>query len=78
MDWQTAFAAILGLAMAALGWWARIMWDSIRSLQNEMNDFQQHVSETYIRRDDYRDDMVEIKSMLRQIFEMINNKADKK
>jgi len=77
MDWQTAFAAILGLAMAALGWWARIMWDSIRSLQNEMTNFQQHVSETYIRRDDYRDDMVEIKSMLRQIFEMINNKADK-
>ena len=77
MDWQTAFAAILGLAMAALGWWARIMWDSIRSLQNEMTNFQQHVSETYIRRDDYRDDMVEIKSMLRQIFEMINNKVDK-
>jgi len=77
MDWQTAFAAILGLAMAALGWWARIMWDSIRPLQNEMTNFQQHVSETYIRRDDYRDDMVEIKSMLRQIFEMINNKADK-
>ena len=77
MDWQTAFAAILGLAMAALGWWARIMWDSIRSLQNEMTNFQQHVSETYIRRDDHKDDMVEIKSMLRQIFEMLNNKADK-
>jgi len=60
-----------------IGWFLRIMWDSIKRLQNDMAELERHNSETYVRRDDYRDDMQEVKSMLRQIFEIINNKVDK-
>jgi hypothetical protein len=42
-----------------------------------MAELERHASETYVRRDDYRDDMAEVKSMLRQIFEILNSKVDR-
>jgi len=68
-----AFSFILVL----IGWFLRIMWDSIKRLQNDMAELERHNAETYVRRDDYRDDMQEVKSMLRQIFEVLNAKVDK-
>jgi hypothetical protein len=53
------------------------MWDSIKRLQNDMAELERHNAETYVRRDDYRDDMQEVKTMLRQIFEVLNAKVDK-
>ena len=74
-------AVILNIAFSfiliLIGWFLRIMWDSIKRLQNDMSELERHASETYVRRDDYRDDMAEVKTMLRQIFDTINNKVDR-
>ena len=74
-------AVILNIAFSfifiLIGWFLRIMWDSIKRLQNDMSELERHAFETYVRRDDYRDDMAEVKTMLRQIFETINNKVDR-
>lgn len=59
------------------GWFLRIVWDSIKRLQADQNTLERHVSETYVRRDDYRDDMAEMKLMLRQIIAKLDDKADK-
>lgn len=77
MDWQTAFNVAVGGVMMLAGWFLRIIWDSIRRLQADMNKLERHVSETYVRRDDYRDDMTEMKLMLRQIIDKLDNKQDK-
>jgi len=77
MDMQTAFNALLSVAMVGLGWFLRIIWDSIKRLQNDMSELERHASETYVRRDDYRDDMAELKAMLRQIMSKLDDKQDK-
>jgi len=77
MDWQTAFNVAVSGVMLLAGWFLRIIWDSIRRLQDDMNTLERHVSETYVRRDDYRDDMAEMKLMLRQIIEKLDGKQDK-
>lgn len=77
MDWQTAFNVAVSGVMLLAGWFLRIIWDSIRRLQDDMNTLERHVSETYVRRDDYRDDMVELKAMLRQIMSKLDDKQDK-
>ena len=77
MDMQTAFNALLSVAMVALGWFLRIIWDSIKRLQTDMSELERHASETYVRRDDYRDDMAELKAMLRQIMSKLDDKQDK-
>ncbi len=77
MDWQTAFNAVIGGLMMLSGWFLRIVWDSIKTLQKDQSTLERHVSETYVRRDDYRDDMTEMKLMLRQIIDKLDDKADK-
>jgi uncharacterized membrane protein (DUF106 family) len=68
---------IMGFVLVLVGWFMRVMWDSIKRLQSDMSELERHASETYVRRDDYRDDMAEVKSMLRQIFEVLNGKQDR-
>ena len=68
---------IIGFVLMLFGWLLRVGYDSIKRLQNDMAELERHASETYVRRDDYRDDMAEVKTMLRQIFETINKKVDR-
>ena len=77
MDLQTAFNAAVGGLMMLAGWFLRIVWDSIKRLQQDQATLERHVNETYVRRDDYRDDMAEMKLMLRQIIAKLDDKADK-
>lgn len=68
---------IMSFVLMGMGWIMRIIWDSIKRLQKDMSDMERHTSETYVRRDDYRDDIAEMKSMLRQLFELVNSKQDR-
>lgn len=84
MDWQTAFSAVLSVLLLYIGWQMRIFWDTMKSIRKDVSDLDDkiqehhtHAAETYVRRDDYRDDMAEIKTMLRQIFGLVNTKVDK-
>ena len=68
---------VMSIVLVLFGWLLRVGYDSIKRLQSDMAELERHASETYVRRDDYRDDMAEVKTMLRQIFETINNKVDR-
>ena len=68
---------IMSFVLMLFGWLLRVGYDSIKRLQNDMAELERHASETYVRRDDYRDDMAEVKSMLRQIFDTLNGKVDR-
>ena len=67
----------MSVVLVLFGWLLRVGYDSIKRIQSDMAELERHASETYVRRDDYRDDMAEVKTMLRQIFETINNKVDR-
>ena len=69
--------AIISIVLILFGWLLRVGYDSIKRLQHDMSELERHASETYVRRDDYRDDITEMKSMLRQLFELVNNKQDR-
>ena len=60
-----------------MGWILRVVWESIRQLQDEMNEFQREVHTSYVSKDDYRQDIIEMKDILKQIFEKLDRKADK-
>lgn len=62
---------------AIVGWILRVIWESVRKLQEEMNEFQREVHTSYVSKDDYRQDIVEMKDILKQIFEKLDRKADK-
>jgi cell fate (sporulation/competence/biofilm development) regulator YmcA (YheA/YmcA/DUF963 family) len=72
MDQQT-INLILGGCMGVAGWFARELWTAVQALKNDLSKLPL----VYVARQDYRDDMKEIKEMLSKIFDRLENKADK-
>lgn len=62
---------------AAVGWILRIIWTEIKLVQQSQRAIENNVSENYVRKDDYRVDIAEVKGMLSRIFDRLDNKADK-
>jgi len=74
---QIVFNWIIGISGALGGWMLKIIWDSIVSLQNEIREVNKEMHQDFVRRDDFKDGMNEIKEMLGKIFDRLDNKADK-
>jgi hypothetical protein len=72
MDQQT-INLILGACMAVAGWFARELWTAVQELKNDLSK----LPTIYVVRQDYKDDMREVKEMLSKIFDRLDNKADK-
>jgi len=74
---QDMINLMITLSGAVFGWILRVVWESIRKLQDEMNEFQREVHTSYVSKDDYRQDIIEVKEILKQIFDKLDRKADK-
>jgi hypothetical protein len=68
---------VIGVAGAAMGWMLKVVWDSIRLLQDDMKDLERALHTQYVSKDDYRADIQDIKSMVKAIFDRLERKADK-
>ena len=51
-------------------WFLKMLWESNTRLERELH-------QDYVRRNDFRADMDEIKDILNQIFDKLDRKADK-
>jgi antirestriction protein len=74
---QDMINLMITISGAVFGWMLRVVWESIRKLQDEMNEFQREVHTSYVSKDDYRQDILEVKEILKQIFDKLDRKADK-
>jgi uncharacterized membrane protein (DUF106 family) len=74
---QDTINLMITISGVVFGWILRVVWESIRKLQDEMNDFQREVHTSYVSKDDYRQDIIEVKEILKQIFDKLDRKADK-
>jgi len=70
VDPQTLINFAFGIIAAGCGWIIKSIYDAMKSLEKEV-----HIE--YVRRDDFREDMKEVKEMLNAIFKRLDNKADK-
>ncbi|CAB4127557.1 hypothetical protein UFOVP95_16 [uncultured Caudovirales phage] len=62
---------------AVIGWVLKIVWDSLRTLQEDMKEIEKELHTEYVSKVDYRSDILEVKDILKQIFNKLDNKADK-
>ena len=68
---------VVGVAGTAMGWMLKVVWDSIRVLQDEMKALERVIHTKYVSKDDYKDDIRDVKEMLNAIFKRLEQKADK-
>ena len=77
MDFQNILDGVMALVGAILGWFVKIIWDAIKELQKDMKETNQTIHEHYVRKEDYRIDIAEIRGMFNRIMDKLDSKVDK-
>jgi len=77
MENQHFINALIGGGFAIFGWFARELWGAVKELRADLAALREDLPKEYVAKDDYREDIREIKAMLEKIFEKLENKADK-
>lgn len=66
-----------GGAMALIGWFGRVLWEADKELRADLSRLREDLPHVYVTKDDYREDLRDIKQMLEKIFDRLENKVDK-
>jgi cell division protein FtsL len=77
MEDQQLFNMIITASGALGGWMLKVIWDAISDLKKDVKDLNQEIHTDFLRKDDYRSDINDIKKMLAKIFDKLEQKADK-
>jgi hypothetical protein len=77
MNSQDLINLAFGASASVLGWFARELWAAVKELKVDLAKLREELPRNYVVRDDYKDDIREIKEMLTKLFDRLNNKADK-
>jgi cell fate (sporulation/competence/biofilm development) regulator YmcA (YheA/YmcA/DUF963 family) len=73
MDNQQIFNAVVSIA----GFLAVFVFNNTTKQIQRLEDKINELPKEYVAKDDYRSDISEIKNILKQIFDKLDNKADK-
>jgi hypothetical protein len=77
MENQHLINALLAGGFTVLGWFARELWAAVKELKADLASLREDLPKEYVAKDDYREDIRDIKAMLAKIFEKLEAKADK-
>jgi hypothetical protein len=77
MENQHLINMFLGIGMTVVGWFARELWGAVKELKADLATLREDLPKEYVAKDDYREDIREIKAMLAKIFEKLDAKVDK-
>ena len=78
---QETINMIAGIAFSVFGWFARVLWVSVRDLEKDLAKLREDLPQTYLPKHEARDlisDLTkEIRDNFNRIFTLLDNKADK-
>ena len=77
MDYQTLLNIGLTLISSVMGWFARELWSAVKELKADLAKLKEDLPKSYVAKDDYKDDIRELKEMINKIFDKLDNKSDK-
>jgi len=67
---QDLINMIIGGFGIVIGWFLQTVWQVVRDVERDLHT-------NYVTKVDYRSDILEMKDILKQIFNKLDNKADK-
>lgn len=73
MDEQVIFNWIVGIAGVLGGWTLKVIWDSLMELRRDIKTMDTKMHEDFVRRDDFKDAVREIKEDMRAGFSNVDN-----
>jgi hypothetical protein len=72
-----ALQYVLGIGLAVLGWFARVLWTAVQELKNDLAEIKEMLPIYYVRKDDFKDFKHSVMEALQRIENLLYQKADK-
>lgn len=77
MEWQSIYNLIGGAVLAAIGWWCREIWDSVKTLKNDIQKLEVELPTHYVQKTEINSRFDKIDNTLERLFDRLDGKADK-
>jgi SMC interacting uncharacterized protein involved in chromosome segregation len=77
MDIQQLFNVGASIIGSAAMWILKVIWDEIKALKEAQDNIQKDIAKQVVFKDDYRNDISDIKNMFNRILDKMDTKADK-
>lgn len=77
MDYQNLLNAALVSISGVTGWFARELWAAVKELKSDLAKLREDLPREYVVKNDYREDIRELKEMIGKIFDKLDSKTDK-
>jgi len=70
---QAVFNWVVGIAGILGGWTLKVIWDSLQTLRQDIKSMDSKMHEDFVRRDDFKEAIAEIKMDMKEGFKSVNN-----
>lgn len=77
MELQSILNILFTSAGLVLGWFLRELWSAVKELKSDLAKLREELPKEYVTKDDYKDDLREVKDLLNKIFDRLDSKVDK-
>lgn len=77
MDWQIVFNIVGGAILSVIGWFARVLWDSVQELRKDLKQIEIHLPTHYVKKDELSVRFDRIEQLLDRLYEKMEQKADR-
>ena len=77
MDNQSILNLLFSSTGLVLGWFLRELWAAVKELKADLAKLREELPTHYVAKDDYRQDVRELKEMLSKLFDKLDTKSDK-
>jgi hypothetical protein len=77
MEWQTLINIGSGTLLATFGWFARELWDAMKSIKEDIHLLEVKLAKEYTTQQDMNARFDKLEGILERIFDRIDKKADK-
>lgn len=77
VDTQVIFNIAVAIAGGLAMWILNALTQRLQKAEDKIEALTNELPKEYVQKGDYKDDMREIKDLLRQIFDKLDNKQDK-
>jgi hypothetical protein len=74
---QSIINSLLGGSLAALGWFARQIWDAIKELRSDLARLREELPSRYVPKDEFQQFSAALFKKLDRIEDKIDTKKDK-
>ena len=76
MDSQELLNLLFSATGLVLGWFLREMWAAVKELKTDLAKLREELPHDYVVKDDYRQDVRELKDMIARIFDVLENRRN--